>query len=170
MTQQNAGDAVDAILAQWHRERPDLDVAPMGLIGRLRRCSVLLQHRLDATFEQFGLSGWEFDVLATLRRAGAPHSLAPTALFSSLMISSGTMTHRLKVLESKGWIERAACAEDARSTLVRLTESGLELIDRAVTAHVANEHAILSGLNQRSQDTLDRKLAELLAALEPPAA
>ncbi|RBH46987.1 MarR family transcriptional regulator, partial [Pseudomonas sp. MWU13-2860] len=46
MTQQNAGDAVDAILAQWHRERPDLDVAPMGLIGRLRRCSVLLQHRL----------------------------------------------------------------------------------------------------------------------------
>jgi hypothetical protein len=28
-------DAVDRILAQWRRERPDLDCSPMGIIGRI---------------------------------------------------------------------------------------------------------------------------------------
>ncbi|BEV73006.1 MarR family transcriptional regulator [Paludibacterium sp. THUN1379] len=160
------GDAVDRILAQWGQERPDLDVSPMGMIGRLGRCAALVSQRLEPVFERFGLSGWEFDVLATLRRSGAPYSLAPTALFSSLMVTSGTMTHRLKVLEGKGWVVREASSEDARSTLVRLSAAGLALIDRAVEAHVANEHALLAGLSARSQAGLNKRLAELLAFLE----
>ncbi|AXE31283.1 MarR family transcriptional regulator [Chromobacterium phragmitis] len=161
-------DAVDCILAQWARERPDLDVSPMGVIGRLSRCAALLSQRLDSVFAEYGLSGWEFDVLATLRRAGAPYCLAPTELFSSLMVTSGTMTHRLKVLEGKGWIERQASSLDARSTLVRLSGEGFALVERALEAHVANERAILSALPARSLDALEKRLAELLAALEKP--
>ena len=44
----------------------------MGPIGRIKRCAVLLERRLDETFAEFGLSRWEFDMLATLRRSGAP--------------------------------------------------------------------------------------------------
>ena len=95
-------DAVDAILAQWKRERPDLDASPMGPIGRIKRCAVLLERRLDETFAEFGLSRWEFDMLATLRRSGAPYCLAPTTLFSTLMVTSGTMTHRMAKLEAQG--------------------------------------------------------------------
>ncbi|XLM22645.1 MarR family transcriptional regulator, partial [Chromobacterium piscinae] len=113
----------------------------------------------------YGLSAWEFDMLATLRRAGAPYRLAPTELFSTMMVTSGTMTHRLKVLESKGWIVREACSQDARSTLVRLSGEGFALVERAVEGHVANEHAILSALPARSVDALQKRLAELLAAL-----
>ena len=136
-------DAVDAILAQWQRERPDLDASPMGPIGRIKRCAVLLERRLDETFAEFGLSRWEFDMLATLRRSGAPYCLAPTTLFSTLMVTSGTMTHRMGKLEAQGWIERLPNPADARSSLVQLTPQGQELIDRAVEAHVANEHAVL---------------------------
>ncbi len=159
-------DAVDAILAQWHRERPDLDVMPMGLVGRVKRCAVLLERRLGETFALFGLNNWEFDVLATLRRSGAPHRLAPTALFSTLMITSGTMTHRLKGLESRGLVERLANSEDARSVLVQLTPAGLELIERAVTAHVANEHRILASLKPADMALLDDRLSRLLTELE----
>jgi DNA-binding MarR family transcriptional regulator len=159
-------DAVDAILAQWHRERPDLDVMPMGLVGRVKRCAVLLERRLGETFALFGLNNWEFDVLATLRRSGAPHRLAPTALFSTLMITSGTMTHRLKGLESRGLVERLANSADARSVLVQLTPAGLELIERAVTAHVANEHRILASLKPAELALLDDRLSRLLTELE----
>jgi DNA-binding MarR family transcriptional regulator len=159
-------DAVDAILAQWHRERPDLDVMPMGLVGRIKRCAVLLERRLGETFALFGLNNWEFDVLATLRRSGAPHRLAPTALFSTLMITSGTMTHRLKGLESRGLVERLANSEDARSVLVQLTPAGLELIERAVTAHVANEHRILASSKPADMALLDDRLSRLLTELE----
>lgn len=161
-------DAVDAILAQWQRERPDLDASPMGPIGRIKRCAVLLERRLDETFAEFGLSSWEFDMLAALRRSGAPYCLAPTTLFSTLMVTSGTMTHRMTKLEAQGWIERLPNPADARSSLVQLTPQGLELIDRAVEAHVANEHRILSALKAADLAALDTRLALLLAALESP--
>lgn len=118
-------DKVDLILEQWAREMPALDVGPMGVIGRLNRCAALMRRRLDAKFEEFGLSNWEFDVLATLRRSGAPHQLAPTALFSQLMVTSGTMTHRLQRLEAQGWVSRAPNPADARSLLVQLSPAGL---------------------------------------------
>lgn len=160
-------DAVDAVLAQWRRERPDLDVSPMGTIGRLNRCSALLGRRLEETFAQFDLTRWEFDVLATLRRAGAPYRLAPTALFSSLMVTSGTMTHRLQRLQAQGWIKRVPNPDDARSMFVQLTPSGLALVNRAVEAHVENEHRILAPLKAAQRAALEEALAQLLAVLEP---
>lgn len=159
-------DAVDAILAQWQRERPDLDASPMGPIGRLKRCAARMEQRLESCFAEFGLSLWEFDMLATLRRAGAPYRLSPTELFSTLMVTSGTMTHRLKRLETRGWIERLPSQQDARSMLVQLRPEGLVLIDRAVEAHVENEHRILSALPAAVLTGLDNHLAALLQVLE----
>lgn len=161
-----ARDTVDRILEQWQRERPDLDASPMGPIGRLRRCSILLEQRLEAGFSRFELTSWEFDMLATLRRAGAPYCLSPTDLFSALMVTSGTMTHRLKRLESRGLITRIANAEDARSTLVQLTPEGLELINRAVGPHIENERQMLAGLSADALSSLDKHLSALLQALE----
>ena len=129
----------------------------MGPIGRIKRCAVLLERRLDETFAEFGLSRWEFDMR---------YSLAPTTLFSTLMVTSGTMTHRMTKLEAQGWIERLPNPADARSSLVQLTPQGLELIDRAVEAHVANEHRILSALKAADIAALDARLALLLASLE----
>ena len=159
-------DAVDAILLQWRRERPDLDVSPMGLIGRIKRCAALLERRLDANFARFDLTLWEFDLLATLRRTGAPHRLSPTALFSALMVTSGTMTHRLKRLEARGLVERVAHEQDARSLLVQLTATGLALIDRAVEAHVETERELVGGLRPAALAALDAHLSALLQCLE----
>lgn len=158
-------DAVDAILQQWQCERPDLDASPMGPIGRINRCAALLQQKLETAFARFDLSMWEFDMLAALRRSGEP-SLSPTELFSTLMVTSGTMTHRLKRLETRGFIERVPNAQDARSMLVKLTESGRELIDRAVEEHIENERQILSGLSANALSELDNSLSAFLRTLE----
>ena len=167
MSKPRPRDAVDTILQQWSKERPDLDASPMAVIGRIGRCSALLRRELEQVFARFGLSAWEFDVLATLRRSGTPYCLAPTALFSSLMISSGTMTHRLKGLESRSLVKRVRNRDDARSMLVQLTAAGLKLIDRAVEAHVANEQRLLASIKSADLAALDARLAILLAALEP---
>ncbi len=92
-------DAVDKILVQWQRERPDLDVSPMGIIGRMGRLAKHLERAIQETFSEFGLTVGEFDVLAALRRSGQPYQLSPTELFNTLMVSSGTMTHRIDRLE-----------------------------------------------------------------------
>ncbi|PTS83116.1 MarR family transcriptional regulator [Pseudomonas sp. HMWF032] len=169
MSNQTQTDAVDAILQQWQRERPDLDVRPMGVLGRLGRCAALLRRELEVVFSDFGLSAWEFDVLATLRRSGQPYCLAPTTLFSALMITSGTMTRQLQQLEAAGRVSRLSNPHDARSMLVQLTPAGLELIDRAVTAHVHNQARIVAPLAAAQLAELEARLTDLLAVLEPKA-
>lgn len=160
------GDAVDAIKRQWQVERPDLTLDAMGIFGRLKRCSNLMTNRLDDTFAKFDLNYWEFDVLATLRRSGEPYTLAPTALFSIMMITSGTMTHRMKRLEARGLIERLPNPEDARSQLVKLSQTGFDIIDRTATAHVDNMESILAVMSEQEKQDLDQKLSELLAIFE----
>ena len=163
-------DAVEAILEQWRRERPDIDASPMGPLGRLKRCVMLLEPRMEAAFIPHDLVRWEFDMLATLRRAGAPHCLSPTALFSSMMITSGTMTHRLKRLEARELIERKPNADDARSMLVQLTQKGLDVINKAVEDHVDNQREILSVLSPQTLAELDNALSLFMVALEKDAA
>lgn len=160
------GDAVDQILAQWQRERPDLDSSPMGPIGRLQRCAMLLEPLLETAFVEHSLVRWEFDMLATLRRAGEPFVLSPTQLFSTLMITSGTMTHRLKALEKRGLIARLANPQDARSMLVALAPEGRRLIDEAVETHVENEHRLLVGLSDTQRLQLDEALRVFMRVLE----
>lgn len=159
-------DAVHRILGQWRRERPELDVRSMGPVGRLKRSAALLQKRLDEVFARFGLTSWEFDLLATLRRSGEPYCLAPTTLFSLLMLTSGTMTRQLQQLEARGLIGRLPNPSDARSLLVQLSPQGLALIDQAVSAHVANMDTILAPLSEQEFSELDRALVRLLAILE----
>jgi len=122
---------------------------------------------LDKVFADFGMTNWEFDVLATLRRYGAPYCLAPTTLFSAMMITSGTMTHRLKGLETRGLVQRLPNRDDARSVLVQLTPEGLALVNRAVEAHVENERRILASIKASDLTALNTRLSHLLAVLEP---
>lgn len=159
-------DMVDVILEQWQKERPDLDVSPMGPIGRIKRCAILLERQIESKFAKFDLTLWEFDMLATLRRAGTPYCLSPTELFSMLMVTSGTMTHRLKRLESRNLIKRVSNVDDARSMLVQLTKKGLELIDLAVEEHIKNEHVILDQIPSDVLKDLDKHLSILLQTLE----
>lgn len=153
-------------MEQWRRERPDLDVSPMGVIGRLNEASSLIaRDRLAPVFARFGLQSGEFDVLATLRRSGAPYALTPTELYEATMVTSGAMTARLDRLEKAGLTRRAPHPSDRRGVVVELTAKGRELIDEALAAHVANEHEILAGLTHEDHEMLAKLLEKLIVSL-----
>ncbi|WP_148573220.1 MarR family winged helix-turn-helix transcriptional regulator [Nocardioides caldifontis] len=158
-------DHVDTVLAQWEQERPDLDVAAMGVIGRLSRASRLLERGVDRVLDQRGVGGGEFDILATLRRTGAPYRLTPGQLVRSSMVTSGAVTARLDRLVAKGLVTRETDPDNRRSVLVTLTPRGRRLVDRAVEAHVANEEELLSGLSGREREQLAGLLRRLLVSL-----
>ncbi|MHA6887458.1 MarR family winged helix-turn-helix transcriptional regulator [Ralstonia pseudosolanacearum] len=155
-------DRAARAVEQWNRERPDLDVNSMLLLGRLGEAAIVIaRERLNPLFAEYGLQPGEFDVLATLRRSGAPYALTPTALYDAAMMSSGGMTNRIDRLQQAGWVERRPNPEDGRGTLVALTKAGFALIDQAVGAHVENQRAVLSVLTDAEQ----RQLAKLLSKL-----
>ena len=159
-------DPVDRILEQWQRERPDLDASPMGILGRMARLSKHLDRAIQATFSDFGLRQGEFDVLATLRRSGQPYQLSPTELFNTMMVSSGTMTHRVDRLEQAGLVERIPDPSDRRGTLIHLTTKGFSLIEEAVAAHIDNMHRILDPLEDADREVLAVLLRKLLLSFE----
>lgn len=154
-------DVIDELLAQWRRERPDLDVTPMGTIGRLNRFTILAGNEIEATLEQHGLSVADFDVLATLRRLGEPYVATPTLLTRSVMLSASGMTARLDRLERIGYLERTGNPDDRRSFLVELTEAGRQRVDAAVADHLATEARLLSALNVRQRKAFDEALRVL---------
>jgi DNA-binding MarR family transcriptional regulator len=159
----NQGDAVDRITAQWRRERPDLDPAPMGVVGRISRISTLIQRELEVVFAEHGLAGAEFDVLATLRRAGP---LTPGELGRSTMVTSGGMTKLLDRLESRDLVRRAPDPRDRRGKLIALTRDGRSLVDRAVEQHLENEERLLADLSTAKRARLAALLRELLVSLD----
>ncbi|WP_206447853.1 MarR family winged helix-turn-helix transcriptional regulator [Agrococcus sp. KRD186] len=152
-------DLVATIVAQWRSERPDLDPSPIGIIGRLSRVSNFVTADLVALYRRFGLSEGEFDILATLRRVGAPFALSPSSLVGITMVTKGAVSKRLDSLEAKSLVAREPVAHDGRGRLVRLTDAGLTLIDEAVTLHLENEHRILEALPEGDRAELERILA-----------
>jgi len=159
-------DHVDRLRRQWAREMPDLDTEPMAILGRAYRLSNLVRPSIEATFAEFGLDRGEFDVLATLRRSGPPFRLTPTELYTSLMISSGGLTHRLDRLERRGLIRREKSAADGRSVLVELTEAGVSLAEGAFRKDMENESAFLQVLNAEERKTLAGLLRRLIIGIE----
>jgi DNA-binding MarR family transcriptional regulator len=161
-------DHVDGILEQWRRERPDVDTAALGVIGRLHRAAVLTNAPLAAGLAEHGLRpGW-FDLLAALRRSGPPYELNPTQLMRATLLSSGGMTKRLDRLVEAGLVERRADPSDRRGILVGLTPHGKAVVDTALEAHVANEERLLRSLKPADRHALDDLLRTLLADLEEP--
>jgi DNA-binding MarR family transcriptional regulator len=159
-------DRVDQILAEWARERPELDVSPIGVIGRISRAARYLERELDATFREHGLDNGTYDVLATLRRSGAPYELSASTLADATMIARSSMTSRIDRLEAAGFVTRVEDEQDGRGVGVRLTKSGFAQIERATVAHLANEARLLAGLPAGATGRLASDLRELLATLE----
>ena len=159
-------DHVDRVVAQWNKERPDLEVAPMALIGRIKRLSLRLTREMEKTWADYGLNAASFDVLATLRRAGPPYALSPGDLMASTMVTSGTMTNRIDQLQKAGLVERRQSPEDRRSFLISLTDEGFRVIDAAVEAHVETQAQLVSGLSKAERRQLDALLRSFLLDFE----
>jgi len=168
-------DEVDRIVAEWKVERPDLDVSPTHTLQRITRLSLLLGASFARTFAPYGVSWGEYLVLAALRRAGPPYRMNPTALFNSVILSSGAMTNRLDRLESMGLVERLPDPNDRRGRLVALTDAGRDLVDRSVVDHLANEERLLEPLDAEEREQLAGLLRKMLLsdriqALDPASA
>lgn len=157
-------DHVDDIVQQWRTERPDLDVSPMHVIGRLSRVSQQVDRRLEENFARHGLDSGAFDVLATLRRNGAPYTLSPKDLAASAMITSSAVAQRLNRLEERGLITRSRSSVDGRGTQVTLTARGRDAVDATLPAHLATEEELLAGLSATELRTLAKLLKKLGSA------
>ena len=163
-------DPVDRILEQWSRERPELDSSGFAIAARVLMLGKLLERRVTRALAPLDLSLWAFDVLATLRRQGAPYRLTPTELSSATMLTSGAMTNRLDRLEANGLVRREADPGDRRGVHVALTERGVKLVDQAIEVRFAEAQSAAAKLSAGDRPALESLLRHLLVGLDREAA
>lgn len=159
---------VDGILAEWSRERPDLDVSPMAVVGRLSRVNALFEAGMSEDYAQWRLDGGSFDVLFTLVRSGAPYALSPSTLAASSMVSTAAVAQRLNRLVAAGLVTRAPDPNDGRGTVVTLTSAGKQLANRALPSHLQAEERLLASLSATDRADLAALLELVLTAKAAP--
>ncbi|SFL58935.1 MarR family transcriptional regulator [Nocardia asteroides NBRC 15531] len=159
-------DAVDLITEHWGIQRPDVDVSPMEIVGRITRLSRILEQDLKRFFAGHGMEFWEFDVLATLRRSGGDTGLTAGALNRAAMVTSGAITNRIDRLEAKNLVRRVPSPDDRRSVFVQLTAEGRELVDHVLPLHVENEQRLLASLGADDRAQLANLLRTLAVGLD----
>ncbi|MCG9596394.1 MarR family transcriptional regulator [Vibrio sp. Isolate25] len=151
-------DAIDRVVDQWAKEKPELDTEPMAIMGRLLRIAKYMETEVTQLHKRYDLKLGEFDVLATLRRSGSPFRLTPSELIDSMMLTSGAMTNRLDKLESKNLIVREHSKEDRRSVTVQLTDEGFTLIDKIIEEHAEVQHKLVKGMNSNQKRQINQIL------------
>ena len=160
-------DEVDSVVEAWTEAHPDLDLTPLHVFSRIDRIAQLLDRHRRRTFQAHDLEPWELDVLAALRRAGAPYRLSPGRLLRETHVTSGTMTNRVDRLVAKGLVHRAQDPSDGRGVLVELTDDGLHLVDRALAALVDLEAGLLGEWSCDERGDLAAYLRRLLLDSDP---
>jgi DNA-binding MarR family transcriptional regulator len=155
-------DRVEAYLSQWKRERPDLDHEPMGVIARLTRTGVFLANSIRDNLRGAGIEPWEFDVLATLRCVGPPHTLSPKDLGATTMVGGATLTHRMDRMVDRGMVSRKVDPDNRRRLQITLTPAGKELIDSVIAGHIDNAGRFLDALTDSECKILSGLLRKIL--------
>ena len=163
-------DAIDQVVNDLRRWRPDLEVVGLPITGRVLRLAQYITIGREQRLAEFGLTVADFDVLATLRRRGGTDPVNVRELQHAMMLSSGGVTKRLDRLETAHLIERHPDPSDRRGVLIRLSKTGLDLIDRAVVAVTELESSAVGNAigSDKERLQLEKGLRRMLTAHERP--
>ena len=159
-------DTVDRLVTEWKKERPELDVNAMQVVGRIIKLGKVLEKRASSVLKKSGIHYTDLDVLATIRRSGKPYQLAPKQIMNSVLLTSGAMTALLDRLTKLELIYRASDNKDARIKLAGLTPKGISVIDKAIKIRFEEASLSVSTLNETERFELSVLLRKLLISID----
>ncbi len=159
-------DLVDTVLADWRRSRPQTNAGALNIVGRILWLGRQYEDTVTRMLAEHGLSYSDYDVIATLRRAGEPFELTPTELGKRVLLTSGGLTACLRRLEASALVSRHGVPEDRRRLLARLTPKGFDLVESFIDHRFALADEALANLDARQRLEAEILLRRLTAPLE----
>jgi len=153
---------INEILGAMDDNWPECAETASPALLRLLQVSNLFNNQMEVLVSEYNLQRAEFSVLSTLRRSAAPYCLSPTALYQSMIFSSGGLTKVLNRLTQAELISRIDNPEDKRSKLVVLTATGKRLIETVMPQLHKTEKNILGVLSADEQHQLNTLMQRIL--------
>ena len=135
-----------------------------ALLEVIRRLGVATERQLLDN----GLSGADWALLVPLSEV--PDGVVRARdLGRAIGWDRSRLAHQLRRMEHRGLIERGDCAEDARATMVTITEAGRRAVESAAPGHVETVRAeLFDRLDAADVDTLLEMCTRLLDAHSAP--
>ncbi|MEM8824625.1 MAG: MarR family transcriptional regulator [Pseudomonadota bacterium] len=140
------------------------------MITRIWRVSKLLSEDRRRTMAELGVEPAIRDLLANLRRSGAPYRLRVGELAKRCRVSKSAITQRVARAEAAGLVLSARADEDVasdqRAVWIELTAEGKAFVDATVESLLHHEEALIEGLGAEDIEQLSILLRRLLHHLE----
>lgn len=123
---------------------------------------------LDADlFKRARITLFDYHVLAMASEAPS-RALPMSELAARSNASLSRLSHVVKKLEGRGWMERSQSPVDARVTMAALTQEGMAALEGLAPDHVGTvRDLVFDGLDARDVEDLERVGRRILARIEP---
>ncbi|MFN7106801.1 MAG: MarR family winged helix-turn-helix transcriptional regulator [Brevundimonas sp.] len=157
-------DVIDTVLADWRSARPETKAGALQVVGRILWLGRRYEEAVSLLLSEHHLSYSDYDVLATLRRAGAPFELTPTELAKRVLLSSGGLTACLRRLESSDLVSRHSVPEDRRRLMAKLTPRGFDLVESFIDQRFELADRALVELDRDQRDQAEALLRRLVVS------
>jgi DNA-binding MarR family transcriptional regulator len=160
-------DLVGRGMAQWRRERTDIDCGGKAVVGRLLLLQDTILKTVNAALAPHGLRYPAYAVLATLRVSGRPYRMSPSQLQATMLFTSGGISNLIARVEKQGYVRRTIDPADKRGVRVELTRKGIDIANRAMVDHAAAERQLCAMLSPAEQGTLAALLSQMIVLNGP---
>ncbi|RTE86622.1 MULTISPECIES: MarR family winged helix-turn-helix transcriptional regulator [Gammaproteobacteria] len=168
MTKANENpELADFMASEWRREKPDLPVEDAALLGVLIGVVRRIERTGQTALKKYQLLNNEHDLLACLRRKGQPYAAIANDILSEILLTSGALTTCVDRLIKRGLLIRAQDKHDRRKRWIKLTDKGVELIDKVTTERFQLAATILQNFNENDKAKLKQYILQFDAALLP---
>ena len=127
------------------------------------RTNAKYMQRMHRVFSRYGVSGPQFDVLATLHHE---EGIMQQELAARLLVTKGNVTGVVNRMEALGWIERRPDPEDRRANRLYLAEVGKTLFAEVNLKHEAVIYEVMAEFQPDEVQAFLRLLRKLEDAVE----
>ncbi len=122
---------------------------------------------LDEDLSAFGVSLADYELLAQLGAAPA-RRMRMSELAGLAMVSRSRLSHRIKVLEEQGWVDRIRCSEDKRGLFAVLTSRGQKKVAQiAPTYRASVQQRLLKHLSATERTQIEKIFSKVNQAISP---
>ena len=120
---------------------------------------------LDLDLGEFGISLADYELLDGLAKAPSGR-MRMSELAGIALVSRSRLSHRMKVLEDAGWVERARCSEDKRGLFAVLTSKGKKLVAKIAPHYTRSiKERMIESLSTQELATLEKIFAKVRSGI-----
>lgn len=129
------------------------------LLYNLASSYVLIEKEIEKVLGSFGLSAVKMNALLIIEHVGKNKGLSQVDISQRMIVTAGNITRLIDRLEKEGWVKRIADTEDRRVNLIKITNTGSDLLAKAWPVYKKEVNRIASVIP-------DTKIVDIVKTLE----